>query len=311
MDRIKITTRDNTAGNFMNIIGTGLSGLVGSRIVELLGSENSFEDISRKTGTNITDSEAVLARIKNSQAEVILHLAAYTNVDGAEEQKDLREESDAWKINVVGTENVVAAAEKTNKKLIYFSTDFIFDGENTPEGGYTENSRPNPINWYATTKHKGELLVQAAKIPWLIIRIAYPYRTNFEKIDFFRAIKNRLASNQPTAIVKDHMFCPTFVDDIAIGLVALCKNQSTGIYHMTGSQSLSPYEAAICIAEKFDLNTSLISRTTRAQYFANKAPRPFNLTMNTDKIKQLGISMRGFEEGLDEIGKQSNLDIEN
>lgn len=289
--------------NFMKIIGTGLSGLVGSRIVELLSSYE-FEDISRKTGTDIADKDAVLSRIETSEAPVILHMAAFTNVDGAEEQKNLGEESDAWKINVVGTENVVKAAEATGKKLIYISTDFVFDGNNTPTGGYTEEDTPHPINWYAATKYEGEKKVQAAQIPWIIIRIAYPYRAQFEKNDFFRAMKNRLAQGQPIAAITDHTYCPTFIDDIAPALNALIMHNATGIYHVTGNQSLSPYNAAIDIAEIFDLDKNLISTTTRAEYFKDKALRPFDLSMNNGKIKSLGVSMIGFEQGLEEIKGQ-------
>lgn len=285
----------------MKIIGTGLSGLVGSRIVELLSSSYEFEDISRKTGTDITDADAVRSKIGNSDAPIVLHLAAYTNVDGAEEQKDLGESSDPWKINVVGTQNVVKAAEATAKKLIYVSTDFVFDGENTPEKGYTEKDSPNPINWYAKTKYEGEKVIQNSLVPWIIMRIAYPYRASFEKNDFFRAIKKRLEEKKPIAGVSDHKFCPTFIDDIANALDVLIKNNSTGIYHVTGSQALSPYEAALKIAEAFNLDRKLITQTTREEYFKDKALRPFDLSMNNDKINSLGISLKSFEKGLEEI----------
>lgn len=286
------------------IIGTGLSGLVGSRVVELLDAKHSFEDISRKTGTDITDAEAVLARIQKSDAEFIIHMAAFTNVDGAEEQKALGENSEAWKINVIGTENVVKAAEATGKKLISISTDFVFDGKNTPEGGYTEENTPNPVNWYATTKYEGEKRVQVSTAPWTIVRIAYPYRADFEKNDFFRAMKNRLAQGLEIKAIIDHTYCPTFIDDVAGVLDVLISQNKTGIYHATGSQALSPHAAAMVIAETFSLDKNLIGTTTRAEYFKDKAERPFDLSMNNDKIKQLGVTLHGFEEGLQIIKQQ-------
>jgi len=291
----------------MNIIGTGLSGLVGSRIVDLLSSEYSFEDISRKTGTDITDTPAVLNRLKFSNAEYVIHMAAYTNVDGAEEQKDLGENSEAWKINVLGTENVVKACEETGKKIIYISTDFIFDGENTPQGGYTEEDVPNPINWYAKTKYEGEKRVQNASIPWTIVRIAYPYRAQFDKNDFFRAMKNRLAEGQEIKAITDHVYCPTFIDDIAPALDVLISKNKSGIYHVTGNEALSPKDAALKIAETFDLDKNLIGTTTRSVYFSGKAQRPFDLSMNNGKIKALGVVMRGFAEGLQEVKKQIGI----
>lgn len=286
------------------IIGTGLSGLVGSRIVELLGLSYDFEDISRKTGTDITDGASVLSRLQNSEAEYVIHMAAYTNVDGAEAEKDLKEQSESWKINVLGTENVVRAAETTGKRIIYISTDFVFDGEDTPKGGYTEEATPHPINWYATTKYEAELRVKEAKTSWIIVRIAYPYRAQFEKNDFMRAMKKRLEEGLPIQAITDHLYSPTFIDDIAYSLDALIKNTVEGIYHVTGSQALSPYDAALVIAKEFGLNSDLIDRTTRSEYFSGKAKRPFDLSINNAKIKSLGVSLKGFEEGLQEIKKQ-------
>lgn len=286
------------------IIGTGLSGLVGSRVAELLSSSYEFEDISRKTGTDITDADAVLSRLQKSDAPVVIHMAAFTNVDGAEEQKDLAERSDPWKMNVLGTENVIKAAESTGKKLIYISTDFVFDGEHTPPGGYTEEDTPHPVNWYAQTKYEGEKRVQSAQVPWMIVRIAYPYRAQFEKNDFVRAMKNRLAQGLEIKAITDHKYCPTFIDDIAGALDVLIQQSATGIYHVTGNESLSPYDAAMAIAETFGLDTNLIGTATREEYFAGKAQRPFDLSMNNGKIKQLGVKLHGFQEGLQLIKEQ-------
>ena len=302
MGVIRNIMQNNTDQN--KIVGTGLSGLVGSRVVELLSSKYSFEDISRKTGTDITDANAVLERLQKSDAEYVIHMAAYTNVDGAEEQKALGQESEPWKINVVGTENVVKACEATGKKLIYISTDFVFDGENVPDGGYTEDSTPNPVNWYAQTKYEGEKVVQASSIPWLIVRIAYPYRANFEKNDFMRVMKNRLSSGQEIKAITDHTYSPTFIDDIASALDVLISEDKTGMYHVTGSESLSPHDAAMKIAEMFNLDKNLIGTTTRSEYFAGKAERPLDLSMNNAKIKSLGVVMHGFTEGLNIIKNQ-------
>ena len=94
---------------------------------------------------------------------------------------------------------------------------------------------------------------------------------------------------------------PTLSDDIASALGALIKNKSEGIFHVVGSQSLSPFNAAKLIADKFDLNKSLITPTVRSVYFKSRAPRPFNLTLNNDKIQKLGIKMKTFEQGLKSI----------
>ena len=287
----------------MKILGTGLTGLVGSRIAELL-KDYDFENLSRATGFDIVDRNSVLDKITNSDARIVLHLAAKTDVDECEKDKSLGENGEAWKINVLGTQNVVDACSASNKKLIYISTDFVFDGESPPAGGYTEEDIPNPINWYAKTKYEGEQIVEGAKCPWIIVRISYPYRSNFTKLDFARAILKRLQLGKPVAGVTDHLFTPTFIDDIAFAIDGLIKNDENGIFHVVGSQSLSPYDAAILIAKELNLDQSKISKTTRAEFFGNRSPRPFQLILKNDKIQRLGIKMRGFEEGLREVKSQ-------
>ena len=287
----------------MKILGTGLDGLVGSRVVELLNASHEFENLSLNTGVDITDRNTVLQKIKSSRAKIIIHLAAKTNVDACELDKSLGEKGEAWKINVEGTRNVADACFRANKKLIYVSTDFVFDGINPPVGGYSEEDTPNPINWYAKTKYEGEKIVQ--KIPEsLIIRIAYPYRAHFMRLDFARAILERLQEGLPVAAVIDHIFTPTFIDDIAFALDSLVNNNSQGIFHLVGSQSLTPYDATSLIADEFRLDKSKISKTTRSKFFNNRATRSFQLALKNDKIRKLGLKMRTFQEGLEEILKQ-------
>jgi len=288
----------------MKILGTGLSGLVGSRIVELLSDRYEFEKISRNTGIDVTDREKIIEKIKSSDASIVLHLAAKTDVDGCERDKALGENGDAWKINVEGTKNVVDACQERNKKLIYVSTDFVFDGKNPSGGGYTEEDAPSPINWYAKTKYESEKIIQRCSTPWIIARIAYPYRGNFNKLDFARAILERLQNNEKVAGVTDHIFTPTFVDDIAYAIDKLMEKKSTGLFHVVGCQFLSPFDAAQIIARVFDCDQKLISKTTRSEFFKDRAPRSFQLAINSDKIRRLGIKMRGLEEGLMEIKKQ-------
>lgn len=283
----------------MKILGTGLNGLVGSRVVELLSSKYEFESVSRSTGVDIQDPESIRSAIETSNADVILHLAAKTNVDGCEEDRAAGKDGEAWKINVDGTRNVTEAVREFGKKLIYISTDFVFDGKK--EGQYSEEDEPNPICWYGETKYEGEKVVESFEGS-IIARIAYPYRADFEKKDFVRAIKARLESGGEVKAVEDHNFCPTFIDDIARALDVLIEKNASGIYHVVGSQTLTPYDAALLIADKFGLDKNLISSTTRAEYFAGKAPRPFNLSLKNDRIKSLDVSMKTFEEGLREIG---------
>lgn len=302
----------------MNILGTGLTGLVGSRITQLLAVQHSFTPISRLTGIDITNFDQVQNAIVSSDASVVLHLAAKTDVDGCEldiekdkelksllkEQQTWEGKDTAWAVNVVGTENIIAACEKTKKHLIYISTDFIFDGDSPSEEGYDEEATGSPVNWYGETKYQAELRVGESTCPWTIIRLAYPYRSSFTKKEFLRVIMDRLKNNLPVQAITDHLMTPTFIDDFAFALDTVVSQHATGIFHGVGSQFLSPHEVATQIAHIYGYDQTLITKTTRAEYFKNKAKRPFKSILKNAKIEKLGIKMHTFEEGLEIVKKQ-------
>lgn len=285
------------------ILATGLSGLVGSRIDELLTSSFEFTDLSLATGVDITNPDEVEEHISVSDATTILHLAAKTDVDACEDDKIFAQEGQAWLVNVTGTENIIHAAKKTDKRVVYISTDFIFDGS---KEFYTEEDTPNPVNWYGFTKYEGEKLLLSSSISSTIIRIAYPYRSNFpQKKDFVRRILEKLEKGEKVSAVTDHIFTPTFIDDIAAALKVFLSRDFPGIYHVVGSESLTAYESVKKIAQVFSLNPQIdvIDRNT---YFTKKgkAFRPFKLRLKNDKINKLGIFMKNFTDGLIEVKKQ-------
>lgn len=277
---------------------TGARGLVGSRIIELLQGNFNFLPISSQD-LDIRDINSIENFLDDKEISYLLHLAAKADVDGCESEKNLGEESEAWKINVEGSSNIANYCKKRNIKLIYISTDFVFDGQKEGGNFYTEEDTPNPINFYAKTKYEGEKAVMSSEVEHVILRIAYPYRKEFEqKKDFVRAILSRLKEGSEVNAVTDHIMCPTFIDDIAHAIKATIESDSRGIYHVVGSSQISPYDAAIKIAETFYMQKSLIKPTTREKYFEGKAPRPFNLSLKNDKIKNLGVEMKTFEEGI-------------
>ena len=289
-----------------NIIGIGLSGLVGTRIQEVL-KEYSFSAFSTEQGIDITKSDS-LKEIEEHPASKVLLLAAKADVDGCEADKSLGENGPAWMINVLGAQNIVDVCKKTNKKLYYISTDFVFNGDDTPEGGYVEQSKPDPINWYGRTKYEAEKIVSDSGLDHTIIRLAYPYRAVFEgKKDFFRAIRDRLKDGQGVKAISDHYFSATFLDDFASALGVLFQRNESGTFHVVGTERITPYDAAILIAEKYNLDSSLIAKTTREEYFQGKAARPFDLHLNNDKIRKLGCEMRSFSDGLDSILDQEKI----
>jgi len=289
----------------MKIFTIGGSGLVGSRVVELLEEKYTVDDLSLTNGVDITDPSSLEVIRKDTEHEIVLHIAAKADVEGCEKEKDQGVESGAYKINVGGTKNVAAACKVSNKKLLYISTDYVFDGKKEPPYKYKEDDKPDPVNWYAMTKYKGEIVVQDSGVPFAILRIGYPYRADpFElKNDFVHALMNRLASGQPLTAVTDHYMTPTYIDDIASAIDTVISKDATGIYHVVGSQSLTPYDAIQMIADKFHYDKKLIGTTTREAFYKGKAPRAFNLSINNDRITELGVTMRTFEEGLRKVFK--------
>ncbi len=289
----------------IKVFGVGISGLVGTSIAEFLQDKYSFTNLSSDTGIDITNPSTLDGIRTDTEHSIVFHLAAKADVDGCEKDRELGEEGAAYKINVLGTKNVVDATRDGKKKIIFVSTDFVFDGKNPPEGGYTEEDEPHPINWYGETKYKGEEIVRYSGIPYVILRITYPYRNGESpsnvKPDFVHILRDRLKNNQPTAGVTDQIITPTFIDDIALALDTLITTDSRGTYHVVGSQSVSGYDAVMMIAEKYGLDKSLISKTTNEEFNRGKAPRPFNLTTNNAKIIKLGMKMRSFQEGLKEL----------
>jgi dTDP-4-dehydrorhamnose reductase len=288
----------------MKILGTGLSGLVGSRVTELLAPEFTFENLSLETGVDITNKISVDTYFAKSDAPWVFHMAAYTDVQGAEKERVLGEQSVAWKVNVQATQNIVDNCIKLGKKLLYVDTDYAFDGK---KKSYSEDDIPNPLGWYAKTKSEGAKRVLALGNAGLVIRISNPYRANpVGKKDFVHKMLERMQAGQSVTGPTDQVFTPTFIDDIAVALRVLVKLGANGIYHVVGS-SLSPFDAAMTIAEIFACDTSLVQRITFAEMFANRAPTPQYAALSNDKIKALGIAIHSFKEGIAEVKKQESV----
>ena len=293
------------------IIGTGLSGLVGSRIVELLKDKFEFVDFSLDTGVNILDKENLSQAFeKNKNAVAVLHMAAFTDTNAAWEQRGDKL-GICYQLNVEGTRNILDLAKKYNQYLVYISTDFVFDGTKTTP--YTETDTPNPIEWYGETKYLGEKVITDSGYPnYNISRITYPYRAEFEKkVDIIRKVLIKLQNNEPVKMFFDQICTYTFVDDIAQALGYFFENKNTGIYHLVGSSSHSPYEMCLEIAKVFNLNKDLISTSSLEEYIKSQSEgsRPWQKTLITSnkKVTNLGLTFKTLTEGLEEIKNQLKL----
>lgn len=289
------------------ILATGSSGMVGSRMAELLDKKYQFVDISLEKGIDITDLKAVEAIFQQNQETLaVLHLAALTDVDECEKQKSKGKKSLAWQINVIGTENITKLCRRYQKKLIYISTDFVFDGKNGP---YQETDIPNPSNFYARTKFVGEKVVQKLLNDFLICRIAFPFRSKFtQKTDIVRTIIEKLAKSSLVEVVDNLYITPTFIDDIAYALDLLIKQNQKGIFHLVGDTCLTPKELADNIADVFGFDKNLAQPVRAETYFKNRAPRPKNSCLTNLKIKALGGKFHNIVESLQIVKKQMQND---
>lgn len=267
---------------------TGSTGLIGSRMVELLREKISFIPLTQ-ADMDITELSSVEKAVSGIDFDVFLHLAGYTNVDQAEKTS-----GPAVALNVDGTRNVFNAVQAKNNKFVYISTDFVFDGQSPP---YNEESDPHPISVYGQTKYDGENLVSGKA---MIIRPSYPYRKEFEaKKDFVRTIKSLLEQKKPLTMVHDSLITPTYVDDLAYATGYLLEHFSPEIYHLAGSDSMSPYAAGKLIAKTFGLDESLISPVSYQEYFKDKAKRPRYSDIKS--TKNTFYKMKPFEDGLKSI----------
>lgn len=266
----------------MKILVLGGSGLVGSRFIEL---NPDYEIVAPShSELDLLNIESLKAYLENSDAEIILNFAAFTNVDAAEEEKD-NKEGNVYKLNVTLPKTLAQHSSSINKYLIHISTDYIFDG--TKSSPYTEDDTPNPVNWYGKTKMLGEDVVKESGANYLIVRPEMPYSSHFEKkLDIARIFVKMLKEGKEINGVSDQKITPVYVDSLVAGLQKLIEARANGIYHLASTDSTTPYDFALLIAEKFNLDKSLVKAVTFADYNQTRpAKRPQNSYLNVSKFE--------------------------
>ncbi|HNZ84264.1 MAG TPA: sugar nucleotide-binding protein [Candidatus Woesebacteria bacterium] len=289
------------------IIGTGLTGLVGSRIVELLNDKFEFIDFSLDKGINILDQNSLSQAFASHQdAVAVIHLAAFTDTNAAWEQRGDKSGL-CYQLNVVGTENILDLAKKNNQYFIYISTDFVFDGAKTTP--YIESDTPHPIEWYGETKYLGEQAVLNSPCPSAITRITYPYRANFDlKPDIIHKVLTKLQAGETVKMFSDQICTYTFIDDIAVALGQFLDKKYTGIYHLVGSSSHSPFDMAKLVAQTFGCDPNLVQASSLDEYIKSQPQdsRPWQKTLITSNQKaiNLGMKFKTLAEGLAKIRTQ-------
>ncbi|MBA7527404.1 dTDP-4-dehydrorhamnose reductase [subsurface metagenome] len=225
--------------------------------------------------------------IKKINPDYIVHTAALTNVDACETHKE-----DAFKINVNGTKHIAEASEEINAKLVYISTDYVFDGE---KGMYKEDDPTNPVDYYGETKLEGEKVVKDL-MDFIIVRPSVLYGWNSVKLNFVTWAIDELRKGKEINIVKDQFNTPTLADNLAELISELIERGESGLFHACGSERINRYDFALKIAEIFDLNRALITPITSDQ-LNWIAKRPMDSSLDVSKISKIKKPLN-IEEGL-------------
>jgi dTDP-4-dehydrorhamnose reductase len=286
------------------LLVTGASGLLGNKIVEL--TKNDYTVIpthktkplnSNSLELDATDAPKVLNLLGKLKPNAVIHTASETNVDKCETEKE-----QAWKINVEGTRNIANACRKVNAKLVYISTDYVFDGE---KGLYNEEDKPNPVNYYGLTKLEGERQVIEHSENYAVLRTSVLYGWHPWKQNFATWVINQLKQEKEINVVDDHYNTPTLADNLSEIAIEVAEKDRRGLYHASGRERISRYEFAKQIAKTFNLNAELVKPVKMSQLTAWIAKRPRDSSLNTSKIqKQLKTKPLDIIEGLNKMKEE-------
>jgi len=271
----------------LKIALTGSDGMLGQDI------QRVFTDVELVNFTlndfDITDPDRTLSVIKQASPDYLIHPAAYTDVDGCENNPET-----AYRVNAVGAKNVTNACEEIGCPVIYISTDYVFDG--TKEEPYLETDEPNPLNEYGLSKLNGERFVSSLTESFYVVRTSWLYGKNGK--NFVETISRLLLERDEIKVVNDQTGSPTYTYDLALKLRELI-GKDYGTYHITNSSKCSWYEFALEIATLKQSDTKIIPVTS--DEYKLPARRPAHSILANAKLKQAGIKeLRSWKEALRE-----------
>lgn len=268
----------------MRILITGATGQLGSELCRVLAQDTVIpKDLP---DFDLTRSD-IVDQIVDARPDVIIHAGAYTDVDGAEREPDR-----ATAVNVTGTELVATAAARTGARLVYVSTDYVFDG--TQQVPYREEDRPHPLNHYGLTKWQGEQAVLSSGAKALVIRTAWLYGRQGK--NFVKSIM-RAAQEQPVLnVVDDQRGCPTYAGDLAATIVQLLQRDVDGIVHVTNRGHCTWHEFAQAIVQEMGLSVPVLPITTAQA--GRPALRPPYSVLSLDRLTSLGLDLPDWRQAL-------------
>lgn len=262
----------------MKVLVTGVNGQLGYDVMKELKRKNVESIGAGREEFDITDFEKTREFIRNSGADVVIHCAAYTAVDRAEDEKELCE-----KVNVAGTKNIATVCKEIDAKLVYISTDYVFPG--TGEAFYEVDDATNPLSQYGKTKLLGEELVKSILEKYFIVRITWVFGANGN--NFVKTMLRLGKERDSINVVADQYGSPTYTADIAPILCDMILTDKYGTYHVTNEGVCSWAEFTEEIFRMVGYTTKVNHITT--EEYPTKAVRPKNSRLSKEKLIECGF----------------------
>ncbi len=273
----------------MKILITGSNGMLGHDLIEVLKDNHELILTTSKT-LDITNKDQVFEVICDAEPDVVINSAAYTDVDGCEENQDL-----AYSVNGEGVKNLALACKEVDCALVHISTDYIFNGKN--DRPWVEDDEIGPISVYGKSKLKGEEAILETLDKYFIVRTAWLYGINGK--NFPKTMLELAKNHSEITVVYDEVGTPTYTPDLAYGISELIETDYYGIYHLTNSGNCSWCEFARYIFEVADKDVKVVPVT--ASEFARPAPRPSYSVLENKKWVDKGFKpLRSYKEAIKE-----------
>lgn len=306
----------------MKIFIIGIGGQLGSKLAsyaladgsEVYGGHKSRswdEGLQHSVPFDKTEKGSVTKILSHVKPDVVIDTGALHNVDYCETHPD-----ESMAVNATGTLNVAEACAKEGSRLVFVSTDFVFDGTDAP---YTEKANPAPLSVYARSKLQGEkyTLTNRANIAvrpsviysWVQASRMSQVSASGKPLNFAAWLVSQLKAKNPVRIVDDQIASPTLADDLAQAILAIVKSGKIGLFHTAGATPLSRYEFSIRVAKKLGLDESLVHPISSLG-LKQTAKRPNNSSLISDRItREVGYTMMPIDKALDLFAKEATTEV--
>ena len=285
----------------------GASGLVGGHLMEAVKTRGlevvgtyRTNQVHEMVPVDINQAESLAALVRSVSPSVIYLPACRANVDYAELHPD-----ETYQTNVVGVANVIKAANQTGAKLVYFSTDYIFDGRSGP---YSEGHPANPVCEYGRQKLFAEHLIATQAQDYLIVRTTGVYGWERQGKNFIYRLMSVLGSGDTLTVPVDQLGTPTYANNFVRAVVELALTTHRQVFHVAGTEVADRFEFALEAARSLNLNGDLIRPVSTAE-LGQTAPRPLQAGLRVDKASaSLPFPLMGYHEGLRMMAREMNKD---